>query len=94
MRVFKYYVDVDTLIRADGSMRPLKVYWQNRRFLIDRVISVRETFSRAGGSGICYLCRFGNQERKLFWERNRWFLESEVYVPGMEENIPSGKTIG
>lgn len=93
MKVFKYYIDVDTLIRSDGTLEPLIIYWQDRRFRVSKVLSIRETFSRAGGSGICYLCRFGSQERKLFWERNRWFLESEVYVPEMEENQPTGQTI-
>lgn len=93
MRMFKYYVDVETLIGADGSLCPRALYWKERRFAIDQVLSVRETYSKAGGSGICYECRLGGQQRRLFWERSRWFLESEVYVPEMAENLPFGKTI-
>lgn len=85
MNVFKYYVDVVTLIFRDGRLEPMYIYWKDRRYRVDKVLSVRETYSRAGGAGICYVCRFGQQERSLFWERNRWFLESEVFVPEMQE---------
>lgn len=85
MKIFKYYVDVVTLIFQDGSFKPLYVCFQHRRYRIDKVISVRETYSKAGGCGICYTCRMGSQERRLFWERTRWFIESEVFIPGMEE---------
>jgi len=81
VKVFKYYVDVATMIFRDGQIEPLWVVWCDRRFRVDKVISVRETYSKAGGCGICYRCRFGQSERSLFWERNRWFLESEMYFP-------------
>lgn len=85
MNLFKYYVDVITLIYRDGRIQPMFIYWKDRRYKVDKVVSVRETFSKAGGGGICYLCRFGGQERSLFWERNRWFIESEVYEPELRE---------
>lgn len=93
MKLFKYYVDVDTLIFHDGRLLPLFVYWKDHRYRVDKVVSIRETYSKAGGSGICYTCRFGSQERKLFWERSRWFLETEFYTPEMEDqNIPSPRS--
>ncbi|MCF0245265.1 MAG: hypothetical protein HUJ55_00365 [Ileibacterium sp.] len=85
MNVFKYYVDVVTLILKDGVLQPLAVVWMDRRYKVDKVLSVRETYSKAGGSGICYRCLFGGQERSLFWERNRWFLESETFIPELLE---------
>lgn len=81
MDLFKYYVDVITRIDRHGHLEPLVLEWQGKNYRIDRVISVRETFSRAGGCGICYECRFGSKKRNLFWERNRWFIESSVYIP-------------
>lgn len=89
--VYKYYVDVITMIFQDGTLRPLFVQWEDHRYKVDKVISVREMFSKAGGCGICYLCRMQGQDRKLFWERNRWFLESEVYLPGLEEQMGPAK---
>ena len=85
MNVFKYYVDVVTMIFKDGLLQPMAVVWMDRRYKVDKVISVRETHSKAGGSGICYRCQFAGQERNLFWERNRWFLESEAFIPEMLE---------
>ncbi len=85
MKLYKYYVDVVTLIFYDGTFKPLFVCWDHHHYRIDKVLTVRETYSKAGGCGICYTCRIGSQQRNLFWERNRWFLESEVYIPGLEE---------
>lgn len=85
MKVHKYYVDVDTRITYDGRLIPLVLHWKDHPFRIDKVVSVRETYSRAGGGGICYKCRFNGQDRLLFWERNRWFLETEVCEPAMED---------
>lgn len=87
MKIFKYYVDVVTLIYKDGMLQPMAIYWRDHRYRIDKVLSVRETYSKAGGAGICYRCRFGDQERSLFWEKNRWFLESEIYAPELQENV-------
>lgn len=90
MKLFKYYVDVVTMIYSDGSLQPLFVCWDHHKYKIEKVTSVRETFSKAGGCGIRYTCRmYGGEDRNLFWERNRWFLESEVYIPGLEEKIKS-----
>lgn len=89
MKLFKYYVDVVTLIFQDGSFKPLFVCWGKHRYRIDKVLTVRETYSKAGGCGICYTCRMNNgQQRNLFWERNRWFVESEIYIPGAQEARP------
>ena len=86
MKLFKYYVDVVTLIFQDGSFKPLFVCWGKYRYRIEKVLTVRETYSKAGGCGICYTCRMNNgQQRNLFWERNRWFVESEIYIPGAQE---------
>lgn len=85
MKYYKYYVDVVTLVLQDGALRPLFVCWDGHRYKVDKVLSVREMYSKAGGCGICYLCKMQGQMRKLYWERNRWFLESEIFVPGHQE---------
>lgn len=89
--LYKYYVDVDTLIYKDGAMKPLFVHWKDHRYRVEKILSVRELFSRAGGCGICYTCRILGQDRRLFWERNRWFLESEVYDPAIQQGVPERK---
>lgn len=86
MEIFKYYVDVIVRISRDGELKPLAMYWQQHRYKIDRICSVRETFSQAGGCGICYECQFGSQKRNLFWERDRWFIESHAYLPQDRKN--------
>ncbi len=90
-RLHKYYVDVLTLISHEGNLQPVFILWDNHCYKVDKVLSIRETYSKAGGCGICYQCRLGQNERNLFWERNRWFLESEVYLPGLEEQMGPAK---
>lgn len=72
----KKYVDVVTLIDKEGRLRPLIVCWEDHKYKIDQILSVRQTHSLAGGCGICYRCRFGEELRSLFWERDRWFVET------------------
>ena len=59
--------------------------WENRTYKVDKILSVRETYSRAGGCGMRYECRFGSQVRRLFWEKDRWFLESTIYIPAYQQ---------
>lgn len=84
-KLYKYYVDVVTLIYKDGNLTPLFVEWGNKKYKVDKVLSIRETFSQAGGCGICYECRFGSCIRRLFWEKDKWFLESSVFIPQYED---------
>lgn len=79
MQTGKQYLDVITLIREDGTLRPLFICWNHQRYRIDKVLSIREIYSKAGGCGICYTCRMGEHRHNLFWERNRWFIELESY---------------
>ena len=64
MKLFKYYVDVVTLIFQDGSFKPLFVCWGKHRYRIEKVLTVRETYSKAGGCGICYTCRMNNGQQR------------------------------
>lgn len=84
MKLHKYYVDVITMIHKDGSLCPMIVNWKGRKFKVEKIQSVRETFSPAGGCGICYECRIAGEDRRLFWEQRRWFIESRVYIPPEE----------
>lgn len=76
-QIYKRYVDVVVKIDKLGRQMPLFLLWDNgQKYSIDKVVEIRKTSSRAGGGGLLYRCRIHNQERKLFLERDRWFIES------------------
>lgn len=75
--LYKRYVDVITLIDKLGKIKPLILVWDNGvQYPIDRILEVRNAMSEVGGCGVLYRCRIQNEERRLFYERNRWFIES------------------
>lgn len=75
--LYKRYIDVVTLIDKEGVMNPVMIIWDNgSKYKIDRVLEVRKSASVVGGSGILYKCRIQGKERNLFFEKNRWFIES------------------
>lgn len=74
----KKYIDVIALMDKDGRIKPLMIVWENGvKYSIDRILEIRNAMSDVGGCGVLYRCRIQNQERRLFYERNRWFIESE-----------------
>ena len=75
----KQYVSVTAKFDADGNILPLRINWSDgRSFEIDRVTDVRYAASlKAGGAGIRYTCRIKAQEKYLFLEENRWFIEND-----------------
>lgn len=73
----KQYVDVITLVAADGRLRPVILCWQGRRFRVERVLSVRELYARDGGCGVRYLCQIQGKPHSLWWERDRWFVQKD-----------------
>ena len=76
--VFKKYIDVITLIGKDGKLRPLKIIWdQENCYPIDHIYSVKNGTSVVGGCGLRYECSICGNRRLLFYERDRWFMESE-----------------
>ncbi|MCQ2400415.1 MAG: hypothetical protein MJ059_00625 [Lachnospiraceae bacterium] len=81
----KVYVDVTVDFDSDGRMFPRTIKWEdNRIYKIDRVLSMRPSFSRkAGGQGDLYTIKVQGQEKHLYFERNeesfsgsvgRWFM--------------------
>ena len=79
--VYKYYVDVITMIDKSGRLRPLSVCWKDKVYKIDRILSMQEKLSLTGGCGICFECCFGKQVRNLYWEKDKWFLETGIFCP-------------
>lgn len=75
--MYKKYVNVVTLIDKEGNLKPLILVWDDgTKYPIDKILDVRKAASQVGGCGIRYECRIANANRNLFYERNRWFLES------------------
>lgn len=79
----KHYVDVQAVMKKDGSVQPLAIYWPNGdgipvRFAIDRILeqSAGSRISAAGSAGKQYIVLIRGQRRKLYLEKNRWFIES------------------
>lgn len=79
--VYKYYVDVITKIDKNGRLYPLSICWENKVYKIDKILSMQEKMSLTGGCGICFECRFGKQIRHLYWEKDKWFLETGIFCP-------------
>lgn len=75
----KEYVDVITYHKKDGQIKPLYIVWHNGvKYPIDRVTQITRAASYlAGGSGIRYTCYFQGQQRYLFLEEDRWFIEKK-----------------
>ena len=77
MEYYKRYVDVIVLQTKEGELKPLALVWDNgRQYEVDKVYSTERRASRVGGCGIRYDCRICGARRNLFFERNRWFIES------------------
>ena len=74
----KQYVSVTVKFDSDGNITPLCIHWDDgRSFDIERITDVRYAASlKAGGAGIRYTIRVRTQERYLFLEENRWFIEN------------------
>ncbi len=75
----KQYVSVTAKFDSDGNILPLKINWDDgRTFEIDRITDIRYAASlKAGGAGIRYTCRIKQNEKYLFLEDNRWFINND-----------------
>lgn len=75
----KLYVDVIVLNTKEGQIKPLMIVWQNGvKYAIDKISQVTKAASTiAGGSGIRYTCQIQGQQRYLFLEEDKWFIEKK-----------------
>ncbi len=74
----KVYVGVESYTDEGGHTRPHFVHWRDgRRFEIQKILDERVTFSfGAGGHGMRYTCLINGQQRFLFFEDPRWFVDA------------------
>lgn len=73
----KIYVKVIAEFDTDGTVTPLSMEWEDGTvYEIDKVTDARRRASmRVGGTGMCYTCVIRRQERYLYFENPRWFVE-------------------
>ena len=72
------YVDVVSKMRSDGTILPLKIIWEDgKEYVVDKVQCIKKAASlKAGGCGIRYTCIISGQQRFLFLEDYKWFVEA------------------
>lgn len=76
----KVYVSVLTIIDKEALVHPYALEWNGRLYRIDQVLSCQKGFARTGGCGLELKCRFGSAVRTLWWERDRWFIETNATI--------------
>lgn len=77
MMDYKKYVAVIVRFDTEGKMTPLSILWEDgRTYEIDRVTDcIRAATLKSGGQGLRYTCRIRGQQRYLFFDDTRWFIE-------------------
>ena len=74
----KRYVPVVVRFDAEGQLRPLEIEFdEEHRYAVERVLDVcRAACQTVGGVGVRYTVRVQGQERYLWLEKNRFFVEA------------------
>ena len=79
----KTYIDVELRWKKDGTIIPIALWWEEagndpKKFIIDKVISGPVSCHvRSGGVAKRYLIKIRGNQRALYHEKDRWFLETE-----------------
>jgi len=74
----KVYISVAVQFNADGTIIPVSIVWDDKKYEIDRVLGMRNAASlKVGGVGIRFTCRILGKEKYLWLEENRWFVEAK-----------------
>lgn len=76
----KRFVDMIVRFKEDGQIIPLQINWgPDQIYEIDSIIDIQRAASlKAGGIGLRYLCRIRGQERYIWQEGDRWFVEARA----------------
>ena len=76
----KKFVKVVVAIDEDGKKNPKSINYNDREYVIDKVVGVKNCASfKAGGVGERYTIRIEGKETYLFFEMGRWFVEEKSY---------------
>ena len=75
--LYKRYVTVVVETDKLGKLTPLHLVWdEGKIYKIDAILEIRKAASIVGGCGILYIVKIQGQSRRLYYELNRWFIES------------------
>lgn len=67
------------MVSPDGHVRPMGFRWEDGRvYKIDRLLhAIPAPALKAGGQGMRYTVIIEGQERYIFCEDGRWFIEAK-----------------
>ena len=72
----KQFISVLVLMDSSGKLIPKQIIWEDKAYVIDKVIDVKRAASlKAGGIGVRFRVVIGGQIRDLFLDDYRWFIE-------------------
>ena len=74
----KRFVEVDVRFSTEGKLRPLQILFDAEHiYEIDAVKEVCRRASEVGGVGDRYTCLICGQEKYLWLEKGKWFVEAK-----------------
>ena len=74
----KKYVKVITEIDEIGKKTPKIIVYDDREFVVDKVIDMKKCASlRVGGVGERYKIRINGHETNLYFEKDKWFVKEK-----------------
>lgn len=74
----KQFVKVLVEVDENGNKKPLSLVFQDRVYVIDRVLDVKKAVAmKVGGIGERYKVRIDGHETYIYNEREKWFVEEK-----------------
>ena len=76
----KVYIDVYAVMLQDGTVKPRRFLWEDgATYMIDRILHITPADStKVGGRGIRYTVMIAGQEKYIFREDDKWFVEVPI----------------
>ena len=75
----KVYVDVYAVMLRDGTVKPRRFLWEDgATYMIDRILHITPASTKVGGRGIRYTVMIEGQEKNIFREDDKWFMEAPI----------------
>ena len=71
----KQYVEVIAKFGVEGELYPKYLIWQKKAYPIDAILNVHPSACYDHGVALLYECQIKGKTHKLFYERDRWFVE-------------------